>query len=739
MTSTRHNLALPTLHDADAREKPIVLLIDDDQTSLILAEGPLMEAGFDILQATDGVKALEMFEQHAPDLVIVDAIMPNMDGFEVIARIRQSEMGAHIPVLMITGLDDPDSIARAYDEGATDFLIKPVNFIILPYRVQYMMRAKLTADALRASQVRLDDAQRLAQLGHWEWSPATNSASWSREAARLFALDPTESTGPWEALLAKIDIAKRQDVRSSAERAVASAAPFSIEFQVYGKRENDSRVLRLDAEPRLNNLGECIRLHGTVQDVTASNNERKEIHDLAYYDQVTGLPNRAQLRESLTHALNQSDRYDCKFALLFLDLDHFKQVNDTYGHDAGDNLLLQVSGRLSGVLRDSDVLGRPQTDDTGAKSNDRSLEDTVARIGGDEFVVLLGQISRAEDAARVAQRIAHSISQPYFIDENEVAITTSVGISVFPSDGRDSETLMKHADIAMYHAKENGRNGYQFYSRDIHDKAMLRFSLERELKLAIENDELRLVYQPKINLDSNQVVGAEALVRWNHPERGEINPAEFIPLAEETGIIHSLGQWVLNEATRQAKFWFDNNIGAFSVSVNVSPVQLTKGNIISNIDAALKQSGLAPELLEIDLTENFILDNTENGIQLLKSLKDLGIKVAIDDFGTGLTCLRDLTRLPADKIKIDRSFVDQMHIDSGDEAIVSAILTLGRNLGMAVSVEGVENEEQVAILQGYNCSEAQGFFYSRPLSAIEFEQWALDFGSDSDEPMVATG
>jgi len=725
MTSKPTSMPSQRSAEPPARVKPVVLHVDDDVASLLMAEGPLIDAGFVVVQASDGVQAIDQFNEHCPDLIIMDAVMPNMDGFEAIAHIRNTSLGAHVPILMTTGLDDLDSITRAYDEGATDFLTKPINFFIMPYRVQYMLRSKETADKLRSSQARLDNAQRIARLGHWEWEIATNQTNWSREVARMFGFDKNTLSGSWENLLDKVDASKRQEVRLSAEQAVEQAQRFTLEFSVTGKRANDSCAIRLEAEPKLDKYGSCTHMVGTVQDITQSAHAQKEIHDLAYYDLVTGLPNRVQLRESLDNILKMSERTSGVFALLFLDLDHFKQVNDTLGHDAGDDLLQQVSNRLSGVVRDSDILSRPEDPD-GPISDEVASKDTVARIGGDEFVVLLGNINRAEDAARVAERIANSIGESYTISDIEVAVTTSIGISVYPSDGRDAETLMKHADVAMYHAKENGRNGYQFYSRNIHQQALNRFSIERELKLAIEEEQLKLLYQPKLDMRTGEVVGVEALVRWSHPEKGSISPSEFIPLAEETGLILPLGQWVLNESARQIQRWIQQGVGTFSVAVNCSPTQFTRGNMISDIATALETGGIDPSLLEVELTENLFLHNIENGIQLLSNIKELGVQIAVDDFGTGFSSLSYLKRLPVNKLKIDQTFVEDLHNDKGDAAIVLAIITLGHNLGLSVVAEGVENEQQLKILRQYNCNEAQGFYFSRPLSSDEFEQWLID-------------
>jgi diguanylate cyclase (GGDEF)-like protein len=710
-------LISPLNANALSEETPVVLVVDDDKGSLMMAEAALDSAGYRVVQASDGLIAVEQFKQHKPDLIIMDAIMPNMDGYEAIAEIRSTEAGAHVPILMITGLDDLDSITRAYDEGATDFLTKPINFFVLPHRVQYMLRSNATADELRKSQAKLDDAQRIARLGNWEWNVKSDVMVWSREFARVLGFNENSRQGSWSQFLEKVSENHRFLMNQAVQHSIEEATEFSYEFAITGA-DSREKIIRIESEPRKNDTGECTCMLGTVQDITEYTNAQKQIHDLAYYDLVTGLPNRAQLYENLAYALKVSDRLHSQFALLFLDLDHFKNVNDTLGHDAGDDLLRQVSDRLASVLRESDVMSAP--------SKDAGTKHTVARIGGDEFVVLLPNVTKAVDVAKVAERIGVTVSAPYTIHDVDVAITTTIGISLYPSDGRDAETLMKHADVAMYHAKENGRNGFQFYSKSIHDHALARFSMERELRSAIKNNELALMYQPKIALATGAAVGVEALLRWNHPERGAIPPDEFLPVAEETGLIVVLGQWVLKESAYQMQQWIEQGLGAFSVAVNCSPAQFTRGNIISDISHALEYSGLDPKLLEIELTENLFLNNIDKGIEILKSMKQLGVQIAVDDFGTGFSSLSYLKRLPADKLKIDQSFVKDLHVDKGDSAIVAAIVTLSQNLGLKVIAEGVENQQQMDILRGFNCNEVQGYHVCYPLTADEFAEWLSD-------------
>ncbi len=710
----------------------LVLHVDDDVASLIMAEGALEAAGFEVVQAQNGAEAVQKYIDYAPDLIIMDAVMPVIDGFDAIARIRQLPTGEHVPILMITGLDDLESITRAYDKGATDFLTKPINFFTLPYRMQYMLRAKLTADELRASQSKLDSAQRIARLGHWENERASDCFTWSREFSRVMSLPVLITCGKINDILAKVIDSDRGMVREHMLRAFEEQRSFNIEFNLEHADSDTLRTIRMEAEAHFDELGVFTNLLGTVQDITEHTDAQKQIHNLAYYDLVTGLPNRANLYERLGQALKLAQRAKHEFALLFLDLDHFKQVNDSLGHDAGDDLLQQVSSRLTEIVRDTDAVAR----NVDESHDELSEQHSVARLGGDEFVVLLGSINRADDAARVAERIACAIGEPYTINDTVVTVTTTIGISVFPADGNDSATLMKHADVAMYHAKEKGRNGFQFYSRKIHQAALARFAIEADLKKAIENESLTLMFQPKVCFSDNKVSGVEALVRWNHETSGPISPADFIPIAEETGLILPLGRWVMEASCIKMQRWIDQGYEPFSVAVNCSPVQIERGTIIDDIDNAISVSGLDPKWLEVELTERLFLKDIDAGIDILRRMKTLGVKVSIDDFGTGFSSLSYLKRLPVDKLKIDQSFVRDLEVDPGDAAIVSAIITLAHNLGLSVIAEGVETQGQLDILKGYRCDEVQGYFISYPQRPEDLSKWLFERSQPGDQKKV---
>jgi diguanylate cyclase (GGDEF)-like protein/PAS domain S-box-containing protein len=455
--------------------------------------------------------------------------------------------------------------------------------------------------------------------------------------------------------------------------------------------------------------------HGAVSHYIAlfsDISERKAVEEriahMAQHDFLTGLPNRMLLQDRLVQAISRSDREQRKVAVMFMDLDRFKVINDTLGHLVGDKLLQEVADRISRVGRSS---------------------DTVCRQGGDEFVIMLTDLETVDDVAIVAVKLLESIAGPYLIDGNEIEVTTSIGISVFPEDGREVDALLQHADAAMYHAKENGRNNYQFFTSEMNEHALERMSIERKLRRALERNEFCLHYQPQVDLRSGRIVGAEALIRWNHSLLGMVSPAQFIPIAEENGLIIPIGEWVLREACRQNSEWRKLGLPEIVMAVNLSAVQFRQKDLGAMIVDILRQSGLAPSALELEITESSVMRNSDAAIELLQQLKEMGLKLSMDDFGTGYSSLGYLKRLPIGKLKIDQSFVRDLMTDPDDAVIAQTIITMAHSLKLKVVAEGVETAEQLAFLQQQQCDEMQGYYFSRPLVA---EQFASLLASQSD-------
>ncbi len=459
-----------------------------------------------------------------------------------------------------------------------------------------------------------------------------------------------------------------------------------------------------------------------LKDMSEQKNAEQRIARLAYYDTLTGLPNRTLLSNRLDkvlHLAKRDFRDGFHFGLMFLDLDHFKVVNDTLGHSFGDQLLQAAAQRLKDCLRRSDTISRPQD----GSSEDNVHEQLLARLGGDEFVVLLPKLRCAEDAAMIARRIIKDMSEPFLLGHQEVVTPASVGIAIYPGDGQDVDTLLRHADVAMYHAKEKGRNSFYFYSDEMNKSARDRLFLENRLRADIGQQQgFQVAYQPKVDMQTGQVCGMEALVRWENDELGMVSPVRFIPIAEESGLIVPLGRWILKTACTQLKTWVEQSGRPMKIAVNLSGRQLKQPDLVPMVAEVLEETGLDPELLELELTESMLMETVENTIDLLQQLKRLGVTLAIDDFGTGYSSLSYLTRFPIDTLKIDRSFVNDLESDQNDATIVEAIVVMAHSLGLQVVAEGVENEFQQQFLKERGCDQFQGFLFSKPVYFEEFFQ-----------------
>lgn len=569
-----------------------IIVIDDDPMVRMIVTQALQASGLQTTEAASGEQGLDLFlKSGGADAVLLDVMMPGgMDGFTSCTELKKLPGSEHVPVLMMTGLEDLDSINRAFEAGATDFITKPINIALLSHRVRYMLRASLTTKRL------------------------------------------------------------------------------------------------LESERRL--------------------------HRMAYFDSLTELPNRQFFREHLQMMISFSARHKLKLGVLFLDLDGFKRINDTLGHHLGDRVLQATGERLRNSLRSSDVLIRTGTTEDGA---------SLARLGGDEFTVLLSSIERSEDAAAVAERIRICLSEPFNIDNHELYTSTSIGISIFPEDGEDAEDLLKNADLAMYYAKRGGGNKYRYFSYTMTEVAKRRLLLEKHLRKALERNEMVLHYQPQLNLSTGTYYGVEALLRWECKELGSIAPAEFIPLAEETGLIVRIGEWVLRKACLQARSWIDKGLPIKRMAVNVSTVQLLNKSSVTRMVNILSEFDLEPNVLQMELTESSFVSDEEVIWERLQYLKEVGMTLAIDDFGTGQSSLNRLKNFPIDCIKIDQSFIKDIEQNPANAAIVAAIIDMAEGMSMTTIAEGVETNGQLTFLKNKNCDAIQGYFTSPPLSAEDLE------------------
>jgi diguanylate cyclase (GGDEF)-like protein len=470
------------------------------------------------------------------------------------------------------------------------------------------------------------------------------------------------------------------------------------EFFALGK---DGREFPVDVSLSPLDTPEGLVVSAAVRDVTERQRYEAQLEYQATHDGLTGLPNRNLLMDRLSQAILYAQRYQQQVAVLFVDLDHFNVINDSLGHDLGDRLLKIVAGRLTACVR---------------------ANDTVARQGGDDFVIVLPDLTESEDAAGVAKKIQSALNQPFEIDAHHFEISCSIGISIHPKDGKDVLTLMKNADAAMFRVKNQGRNAFQFFTDELNHRILERMTMEKHLRRTLENGELSLHYQPQMDLSDGRMIGVEALLRWQNPDMGMVSPARFIPLAEETGLIIPIGEWVLQTASRQNKLWQDAGYPPLTMAVNLSPRQFRYPDLIETVTRVLHDSGLEPHCLELEITEGMVMRDVESALSMLHELKGLGVQLAMDDFGTGYSSLSQLKRFPFDKLKMDISFVREVTYDPGSAAIAKTIIAMAHNLDLRVIAEGIETEGQFSYLRDHRCDEMQGFYFSRPLPAVELEQ-----------------
>jgi diguanylate cyclase (GGDEF)-like protein len=697
--------------DEVSQKQPLILVVDDDPGIRMVARALFEQEGLRVEEAEDGLVALRKIEETAPDLVCLDVRMPGLDGFSVCEKIRENPNTRHTPVLMMTGLEDVESITRGYECGATDFITKPANWPIVGHRVRYVLRASARSQELWRSQQRLADAQRIARLGNWELDLRTNQIQCWGELVDLFRLEPDQPVDAVTTLLPKIYPEDREPLLECLQRCSEDGRPASIECRVVD-RNNEPRYFQTEVHPVVEEGGVVTMLKGASQDVSRRKRVEDEIRHLAFHDGLTGLPNRRLFRELAIHAIHQSWRSDHKLGVLYLDLDDFKRINDTLGHGVGDELLERVAERLSGSTRGSDCVARPIEGEN---------PPAIARLGGDEFVLLLSRVRDPQEVAIVAQRILDELIQPFSLGEHEVVVGASIGISVCPDDSNDVETLLRNADMAMYRAKEAGKNRYKFYTDAMNAHAHRRLQLENHLRRAIDQNELTINYQPKVALDTGKVTGAEALLRWTDPELGVVTPDEFIPVAEETGLIIPLGEWLTRTVCAQARAWIDQDLGLESIAINVSGVQFRNPHIANMILGALEENQLDPARLDVEITESILMKDEARVVGILNEFQRMGLRVSIDDFGTGYSSLRYLREFPVDQVKIDRSFLEDVGQDDAASDLVSAIISMCKALRLKIVAEGVETEQQRHFLQENGCDEYQGYLFSRPLPPEEFE------------------
>jgi diguanylate cyclase (GGDEF)-like protein/PAS domain S-box-containing protein len=680
--------------DRSATAKPLVLVVADEPFMRRFFRTALEEAGCLVEEACSGEEAIALLQQQRPDLVVLDLVMPGMDDFQTCAALRGLEEGKHTPILVVTSLQDTAAIHQAIEAGATDFITKPVNGELLGCRARYLLRAGSALEDLARSEANLQVLRAAVE--------SLPIGITIRDAqGRIIYTNPAEAVmHGYEA----IELL-HQDVRVLAPKHLHCSTKLDkLERYAAWQRESINRrkdgaefPVQLSSVAVRNAQGDFLGIITACEDISERKKSEAQIHQLAFFDTLTGLSNRALFMDYLQKALAQADRSDSTVGLLFLDLDHFKDINDTQGHEFGDKLLQEVARRLSHCLRAADYL---------------------ARLGGDEFVVMIGAGGQ-EAASATALRIMETFRPPFDIEGRRIYASFSIGIALYPDDAPDLEGLLRSADTAMYQAKARGRQNFQFFSAKMSREIVEKVSLESALRLALERNDLYLVYQPQWDLLTGRHCGVEVLIRWCHPELGEISPMRVIQLAESSGQIFQLGEWVLRCACAQASAWAAAGFSVGRVAVNISGHQLRQPDFPALIESILAETKLDPASLELEITESVLLEYAGQTVAVLQALKKMGVQLTIDDFGTGYSSLSYLKHFPVDRLKIDRAFIAGMDHEPCDAAIVAAVIALARTLKIKVLAEGVETSAQLAFLQSQGCMEAQGFLLGVPMLAAD--------------------
>jgi diguanylate cyclase (GGDEF)-like protein len=694
-----------------------ILIVDDDPVVRSLMQDALEDDGFAVVEAADGVEAFRRCQEQVPLLVIVDALMPNMDGFELCQTLRRGASTSHLPILMATGLEDDASVARAYEVGATDFISKPLNWVILSHRVRYMLRGARTLDDLRENQAILKAAQEQERRQNERFQAALGNMSQglcmfganeqlivsNNRFQEIYHL-PAGSTVPGLSMIEILGTSPSFPIGPNGSMNHALAEYLGVCSQrssaMLVQELADGRTVTVTHEPMPG--GGFV---DTFTDITGQRRAEAQIAHMALHDPLTDLPNRVLFRQRLENALHRVSRGE-SCAVLCLDLDQFKGVNDTLGHPVGDTLLKAVTDRLRHIVRPT---------------------DTVARLGGDEFAIVQSGLDHPAAATALATRLLRELSTPFEVAGHQIVIGVSVGVAIAPGDGSDPDVLLKSADIALYQAKSDGRNRFRYFEPEMNALMQARRELERDLRMATAANEFELFFQPLVSLKGPRITGFEALLRWNSPTRGLVSPADFIPIAEEVGLIIQIGEWVLHAACREAATWPE----PFKVAVNISSVQFSDGNLVQTIAHALEESGLDPARLELEITESVMIQDLDAALSLLRRIKILGVSISMDDFGTGYSSLGHMRSFPFDKIKIDQSFVREIGKKAESTAIIRAVTGMCDSLGITVTAEGVESLQQVDLLRAERCTEIQGYLVSKPRRAQDIPSLISDFKENS--------
>ncbi|MGV8991908.1 MAG: putative bifunctional diguanylate cyclase/phosphodiesterase [Thiobacillus sp.] len=682
-----------------------ILIITADTTDAKTLEDALRKAK-DGPYVTESVTrlsdALERLRAGGIDAILVDMSLPDSHGIETFDQLFAA--APTTPILTLSAVEDEALAMEAVQRGSQGFLSKGhFASYLVPQSLRNVIQRKAVEDRLYIEKARAEITLNSISDAVIGTDMAGNVDYLNKAAEIMTGWEKEEARGhPISEVMKIINGTTLYAEPNPVELVLQQNKPMGMVAGTILVRRDGIEVSIEDSAAPIHNLnGQICGAVIVFHDISAAQQMTLKMAHLAQHDFLTSLPNRVLLNDRTAQAIGLADRHGTTLALLFLDLDNFKHINDSLGHAIGDKLLQSVAQRLLDSVRNS---------------------DTISRQGGDEFVILVLMEKDAQAASLTADKILNALAAPHFIDGHELHVTTSIGISIYPTDAKDVEELIKNADTAMYKAKENGRNNYQFFKSDMNVRAVERQVIEVQLRQALERQEFVLHYQPKVNLDTGMITGAEALLRWNHPERGVVLPDRFVPIAEACGLIVPIGRWVLREACAQTKRWEASGLKPGSVAVNISALEFSQKGFVDYVQDVLNETGLAPHSLQLEITESVLMRDAKFSTAVLQKFRNMGVKLAVDDFGTGYSSLSYLHQFPIDVLKIDQSFVHDIGSRNGNGIIVSTVIALGASFKQQVVAEGVEEQMQLAFLKSRHCAEGQGYFFSRPLDAEQFAE-----------------
>ena len=693
----------------------LVLIVDDDPLFRDLSRASLEQDELRIEEVSSGEAAIKFASCVMPDLIVLDLQMPGMGGYATCQAIRQLPQGEFVPILMMTGVEDVASIAKAYDVGATDFIIKPCNGLILNQRVRYMLRASQNLHVLRNNEARLAQAQRIAQLGGWEWDLSLEQIELSDAACHILGIPPETFDRTLESYLACVHEADRPLVNETMRKALLEGTSFALDHRTI-RTDITEHTIHLQGEALINESGYTHRILGTVQDITDKRATESTIDFLKNYDGRTHLPNRNFLLHRVTQAATSVIETTGTSALFVLSVDRFHRICEMYGSSVGHQIIKELSTRLHQAFATDEAylpFGGPNV-------------PMIAYLGESQLAVLLTNLSGAEDSAKFAQRCLDALGKPFQIGSASVTLSAQIGIAIPGSDGEDAEQLLRHAETALQAAKHNGPAGFQYYSDSLNTMITARIGLEQDLRTAMSRNQFLLHYQPKVDILSEEVIGFEALLRWQHPTRGIIAPAEFISIAEENGIITEISEWVIQSVVQQQRVWHRAGLAPATVSVNLSGLQFRQRHFADRIKSLVYAEGGNPQDIELELTENVLMADAALTMATLEELNASGFRVTIDDFGTGYSSLAYLPQFRIDTLKINQAFVKDLKVGKTDSPIVRAMIGMGRALQLNIVAEGVETRDQLTFLRMQGCSAYQGYLFSKPVPASQIQPLMRD-------------